>query len=120
MLEKYNNKVVENEYTYTIYVGYKEETNEYGSYDSYEVAYFDVSKVNNSLSDLKVNPEFQGKGIANELMKLVKELGVDNLLAEAFGDGMSQKDLINFYKKHGFTEVASNGNSTFMELAQKQ
>ena len=117
MLEQFENKVVENEYTYTIYVGHKEETNEYGSYDSYDVAFFSVSKVNNCLSDLKVLPEFQGKGIANELMEKVKELGVDNLLAETFGEGMSQSDLINFYKKHGFVEVDSNGNSTFMELA---
>lgn len=115
-LNQFENKVIENEYTYTMLIGYKEKSNEYGPYDSYEVAYFDVSKVNNRLSDLKVLPEFQGRGVATQLMEKVKELGVDSLLAEAFGEGMSQSNLIKFYKKHGFVEVTSNGSSTFMEL----
>lgn len=111
------NKVEENEYTYTMYFGYKEETTEYGKLDSYEVAYFNVSKVNNSLESFKVAPEFQGRGIASQLMALVKELGVDNLLAEAYSEGLSQDNLIAFYEKHGFKQVTSNGNSTYMTLA---
>ena len=116
-LANWENKVIETQYTYTMYVGYKEETTEYGKYNSYEVAYFNVSKVNSSLESFKIAPEFQGKGLANQLMALVKELGVDNLMAESYGEGLSQENLIAFYEKHGFKQVVTNGNSTYMTLA---
>lgn len=110
-------KIEENEYTYEMYVGYKKEMTPLGyEVDSYEVAYIAISKVKNSLESIKVAPEFQGKGIANQLMAIAKGLGIDNLLAEANGTGLTQESLIAFYEKHDFKKVVSDGNSTYMVL----
>lgn len=117
-LNQWESKVIEDRYTYTMYIGHvKEMTNLGYEVDAFEVAYFSVSKVNNSLESFKVSPEFQGKGLANQMMTLVKKIGVDNLMAEAFGKGLSRENLIAFYEKHGFEQVANNGNSTYMTLA---
>ena len=112
-------KIEETAYTYSVRIGYYQEYNECLGYmtDEYSVAYFSISKVKNSLDMLKVTPEFQGKGLANQLMALVKELGIDNLMAESYGGGLSQENLIAFYEKHGFKQVVTNGNSTYMTLA---
>ena len=81
------------------------------------VAYYSISKVNHSLTELVVSPKFQGFGVAGTIVEAVKEIGVDNLLAEAYRDGLSQEALVKFYEKHGFTVYASNGKSSAMELA---
>lgn len=116
-LKDFNNKVVETEYTYEIYVGHKVAKNFMDcDYDTYEVAYMAISKVNSRLDSLEVAPAFQNKSLASQLMTQAKELGVDNLLAEAHGEGLAQENLIAFYEKQGFKQVTSNGSSAYMSL----
>ena len=116
-LKDFNNKVVETEYTYELYVGHKVAKNFMDcDYDTYEVAYMAISKVNSRLDALEVAPTFQSNGLASQLMAIAKELGVDNLLAEAHGEGLAQEKLIAFYEKQGFKQVTTNGNSTYMSL----
>lgn len=120
-LAKQNNwsyKIDETEYTFSFYLGHKETENGEGhTYDDYEVAYFNVSKVNSKLSELHVLPSFQGKGIAGAMVEAAKELGIDTLIAEAYKKGLSLDQLVKFYEKHGFEEYAASDISVAMRLA---
>ena len=62
---------------------------------------------------LLVNPEYQGQGIASELLRMVKEKYKDYLYVILIAEN---KPLINFYNKNGFEATP---DTQVMEIINK-
>lgn len=72
-----------------------------------------ITLVNGALHNFHINPEFQGKGYAHELMQYLLQLPTPprRLTAQAsMGSPVKGKDLVNFYTKYGF-KIRSDGDT---------
>jgi GNAT superfamily N-acetyltransferase len=69
--------------------------------------YFDDTNNSIFLSDMYIQPEYRGKGIGtkimNDIINISDEMNLPVvLIPEPEENSMSQRQLINFYKKFGF------------------
>lgn len=81
------------------------------------LGFMHVSTNTHQLQHLRISEELQNKGLASLLVEVAKEVGATELTAQKCDEGLSQKDLVKFYEKHGFVAYFQDENLAAMELA---
>jgi ribosomal-protein-alanine N-acetyltransferase len=78
--------------------------------------YIDLNRKIGFITDVSVNIEYKGHGIASNLIKQVKSHALRNnietLALEVYHENIKA---INFYNKHGFTTYGSTTKTSFMQ-----